>query len=237
MAVFSDHKPMRILLVEDHADIAENIGDYLEGKGHIIDFAMDGLGGMHLALTHTYDVIILDIMLPGMDGLTLCRKLRQEAHNQTPVLMLTARDTLSDKLHGYGAGTDDYLVKPFAMQELEARVQAIVRRKEPEMNRVLQVSNLELDTGSMMVCRAGRPIAINRSGLKILKILMQAYPNMVTRSELENALWGDTLPGSDSLRSHIYALRRKIDRPFKKPMLETVHGIGYRLVGTDEIST
>ena len=232
-----DNKPMRILVVEDHADIAENIGDYLEAQGHIVDFAMNGIGGMHLALTHIYDAIILDIMLPGMDGLTFCRKLRQEANNQTPVLMLTARDTLSDKLEGYNAGTDDYLVKPFALQELEVRLHALVRRSEPHACQVLRVADLELDTGRMKVRRAGQLIELNRAGLKILQMLMQAYPSIVTRAEIENTLWGDAPPGSDALRSHIYSLRCRIDRPFKHALLETVHGIGFRLVEPHEISS
>jgi CheY-like chemotaxis protein len=110
-------RPLRLLVIEDNLDIAENIGDYFQARGGILDFAMDGIGGLHLALTHPYDVIILDIMLPGMDGLTLCRKLRKEAVKAPPVLMLTARDTLNDKLEGFASGADDYLVKPFALQD------------------------------------------------------------------------------------------------------------------------
>ncbi len=227
---------MRILVVEDNPDIAENIGDYFEAQGHIEDFAMDGIGGMHLSLTQAFDVIILDIMLPGMDGLTFCKKLREEGAKQTPVLMLTARDTLSDKLEGFKAGADDYLVKPFALQELEARIIALVKRMDTAPQPVLRVCDLELDTGSLKVQRAGKPIELNRACLKILKMLMQAYPNIVSRNEIENALWGDMPPGSDALRSHIYTLRRAIDTPFEKPLLETVHGVGYRLVGHDDIS-
>jgi len=227
---------MRILVVEDNPDIAENIGDYFEAQGHIVDFAMDGIGGMHLALTQAFDVIILDIMLPGMDGLTFCKKLREEGAKQTPVLMLTARDTLSDKLEGFKAGADDYLVKPFALQELEARILALVKRMDTAPQPVLRVCDLELDTGSLKVQRAGKPIELNRACLKILKMLMQAYPNVVSRNEIENALWGDMPPGSDSLRSHIYVLRRAIDKQFEHPLLETVHGVGYKLVDPDDLS-
>ena len=115
-------RSIRILIVEDNPDLAENISDFFESQGHLLDFAMDGVGGLHLALTEDYDAIILDIMLPRMDGLTLCRKLREAGSKQTPVLMLTARDTLSDKLEGFDAGADDYLVKPFEMEELAARI-------------------------------------------------------------------------------------------------------------------
>ena len=128
MSVKKELPSLRILIVEDNVDIAENIADYLEVQGHVLDFAMDGIGGLHLALTQDYDIIVLDIMLPGMDGLTFCRKLREQGGKQTPILMLTARDTLSDKLEGFEAGADDYLVKPFELQELEARLGALVRR-------------------------------------------------------------------------------------------------------------
>lgn len=227
----------RILVVEDNVDIAENIGDYLEQEGHLLDFAMDGISGLHLALTQKFDVIVLDVMLPGMDGLTFCRKLKKETAHETPVLMLTARDTLSDKLEGFDAGADDYLVKPFALEELSARIGALVRRGIKTSPALLCVADLSIDTGKMEVQRAGRRIDINRACLKILIMLMQAYPNVVTRKEIEHTLWGDMPPGSDVLRSHIYQLRLAIDKPFAYSLLETVHGVGYRLVTSDEISS
>ncbi len=228
---------MRILVVEDNPDIAGNIGDYLEAQGYILDFAMDGIGGLHLALTQEYEAIVLDVMLPGMDGLSFCRELREKGERQTPVLMLTARDTLEDKLKGFDAGADDYLVKPFAMQELHARLEALSRRFARVKKARLVIADLELDTGRMEARRAGKTIDLNRTGLKILTILIESYPNVVSRKELEHALWGDMPPGSDALRSHIYALRTAIDKPFKIPLLETVHGVGYRLVDPDEISS
>ncbi len=236
LSVIKNKQPLRLLIVEDNPDIAENIADYLEAQGNILDFAMDGIGGLHLALTQDYDVIVLDIMLPGMDGLTFCRELREKGERRTPVLMLTARDTLADKLKGFDAGADDYLVKPFAMQELDARLEALAKRYESVQKARSVIADLELDTGRMEVKRAGKTIELNRTCLKILTILIKAYPNVVSRKELEYALWGDMLPGSDALRSHIYALRNAIDKPFKNPLLETVHGIGYRLVELDEIS-
>ena len=237
MNVKSNDRPLRILIVEDNADIAENIGDYLEQQGHILDFAMDGIGGLHLAVIHDFDVIVLDVMLPGMDGLTFCRKLRKEAGSQTSVLMLTARDTLSDKLEGFDAGADDYLVKPFALEELAARIGVLARRSSQISPPRLCIADLEVDIGKMQVQRANRKIELNRACLKILIMLLQAHPNVVTRKELEQALWGDEPPESDALRSHIYALRSAIDRPFKHSLLETVHGVGYRLVVPNEISS
>lgn len=234
----ADHhsRPLRLLVIEDNLDIAENIGDYFQARGGIIDFAMDGIGGLHLALIHPYDVIILDIMLPGMDGLTLCRKLRKEAVKATPVLMLTARDTLDDKLEGFASGADDYLVKPFALRELAARIEALLKRGRPVDRPVLRVADLEMDLGRMEARRAGRLIKLNRVCMQILTILMKAYPNVTPRDELEIALWGEMPPGSDALRSHIYALRRAIDKPFTYPLLQTMHGIGYRLATPDENS-
>ena len=231
-----DSRALRILIVEDNIDIAENIGDYLEIQGHVMDFAMDGINGLHLALTEDYDAIVLDIMLPGMDGLKFCRKLREEAEKQTPVLMLTARDTLSDKLEGFDAGADDYLVKPFELEELSARLQALVRRSDYTKKKFLRVSDLEIDLGKMQVQRAGRAVELNRACLKILTLLMQASPNVVSRKEIEQALWSDMPPGSDALRSHIYILRRAIDRPFKRHLIQTIHGVGYKLVDPNDLS-
>jgi len=237
LSVNRDSRFLKVLIVEDNADIAENIGDYLEAQGHVIDYALEGIGGLHLALTQDFDVIVLDIMLPGMDGLTFCRKLRVDAEKHTPVLMLTARDTLSDKLEGFDAGADDYLVKPFALEELAARIGVLIRRTSVPLQDFLRVADLEFDRGKMKVHRAGRPVELNRACLKILAMLMQAHPKVVTRNELEYALWGDSPPGSDALRSHIYALRRAVDKAFKRPLIETVHGVGYRLVEPDEISS
>jgi DNA-binding response OmpR family regulator len=225
----------RILIVEDNIDIAENISDYLEIQGHVTDFAMDGISGLHLALTQDYDAIILDIMLPGMDGLTFCRKLREEGEKVTPVLILTARDTLSDKLEGFDAGADDYLVKPFELEELSARIQALVRRFDQAKKKSLRVGDLELDLGRMQVQRAGRSIELNRACLKILTMLIQASPNVVSRKEIEHALWSDMPPGSDVLRSHIYTLRRAIDKPYKRPLIQTVHGVGYKLAAPNDL--
>jgi len=230
-------RSIRILIVEDNPDLAENISDFFESQGHLLDFAMDGIGGLHLALTEDYDAIILDIMLPRMDGLTFCRKLREAGIKQTPVLMLTARDTLSDKLEGFDAGADDYLVKPFELEELAARIHALVRRSDPQEERVLQVADLEVDIGKMQVHRAGRHIELNRACMKILTMLMQASPNVVQRKEIEYALWSDMPPGSDALRTHIYTLRRAIDKSFKNPLIHTIHGVGYKLVDPNEIST
>ena len=230
-------RSIRILIVEDNPDLAENISDFFESQGHLLDFAMDGIGGLHLALTEEYDAIILDIMLPRMDGLTFFRKLREADSKHTPVIMLTARDTLSDKLEGFDAGADDYLVKPFELEELAARIHALVRRSDPRESMILQVADLEVDIGKRQAHRAGRPIELNRVCMKILTMLMQSSPNVVPRKELTHALWGDMPPDSDALRTHIYTLRQAIDKTFKNHLIHTVHGVGYKLVDPDDIST
>jgi len=219
---------IRVLIIEDNPAIVENMTDFLEPKGYILDFAMDGIGGLHLALTQDYDVIVLDIMLPGMDGITLCRKLRLKSDIQVPVIMLTARDTLEDKLLGFDSGADDYLVKPFALKELEARIKALTKRRKPD-NKILKISDLQMDTGTWEVSRQGEIIPLNNTCLAILKLLMEASPNVVSRQEIENSLWGDMPPGSDVLRSHIYTLRKKIDKPFDHALIETVHGMGFKI--------
>jgi DNA-binding response OmpR family regulator len=225
---------LRVLVVEDHQDIAANIADFLEARGHQADFAYNGVNGMHLALTREFDVIVLDVMLPGMDGYTFCRKLREEAKRDTPILMLTARDSLADKLAGFRAGTDDYLTKPFSLEEFEARLLSLFRRSRPNRGPLLGVGDLELDLGTRRVRRAGQVIDLNPASFRILTELMQASPNLVTKERLEAVLWGDAPPTSDALRSQIYLLRQAIDRPFQRPLLATIHGVGYRLSVSDE---
>lgn len=226
---------MRILVIEDHRDIAENIGDFLAPKGHEIDYAADGITGLHLAIANEYDVIVLDLMLPKLDGLEVCRKLREEAKKDTPLLMLTARDQLENKVEGFRAGADDYLVKPFALKELEVRLEALRRRSASAVTpRVLKVADLEFDPSTQVVKRAGKRLDLNPSLRTLLALLMTNKHRVVRRDELEAALWGDERPDADVLRAHIYALRSAIDKPFAHKLLHTVHGMGYRLSDSDE---
>lgn len=222
---------IRILIIEDNIDIANNISDFLKPQGYICDLALNGVHGLHLAISNNYDVIILDLMLPGMDGITLCKKLREEAKVYTPVLMLTARDTLDDKIMGFDSGADDYLVKPFAIRELAARINVLANRGRFVSQSSLRVSDLVLDLGTLAVQRAGKRIELTKTCLYILKILMQASPNVVSRQEIEETIWGDMIPGSDALRSHIYTLRQKIDKPFDTNLIHTIQGIGYKVSG------
>lgn len=220
-----------ILLVEDNHHLSEMLGEYLEGKGFEVDYAADGLEGYRLARENTYDVIILDLMLPRMDGLEVCRALREDAHNNTPILMLTARDTLDDKLTGLAAGADDYLTKPFAVQELEARLKSLIRRDKRQMRSggVLQVADLVLDTASLRVSRGNVQLTLSPIAFKLLTILMRESPRVVSRHAIECEIWGDVLPDTDTLRSHLYSLRKIIDKPFDTQLLQTVQGAGYRI--------
>ena len=223
-----------ILLIEDNRGISEMVGEFLERRGYGLDYATDGVTGLHLAVSNSYDVIVLDLMLPGIDGLELCRKLRNEAKKSTPVLMLTARDTIEDKLVGLDAGADDYLVKPFEIRELEARVRALIRRDRRQVSaEVLHVGDLVLDTATLRLTRAGQELTVSPIGLKLLGILMRESPRVVSRRDIEREVWGDLLPDSDTLRSHLYNLRKIIDKPFQKSLLHTIHSAGYRLADLD----
>lgn len=221
--------PIRVLIVEDNRDICENIAAYLAKHSYIPDFAYDGISAMHLALTNPFDVIVLDLMLPGMDGLSFCQKLRTDAAIETPVLMLTARDTLDDKLKGFAAGADDYLVKPFALQELHARLQALYKRSHGRTDKLLTVADLTLNRSTLQVHRAGQRIELTPAGIRLLQRLMEQSPSVVTRDVLETLLWADEPPDGDALRSHLYKLRQAVDRPFARALIHTVHRIGYRI--------
>lgn len=227
-------KSFRILIVDDNRDICENIGDYLEAKGHIVDFAFDGISALHLVLTKTFDVVVLDLMLPGMDGLTVCQKIRNETDKEIQIIMLTAKDTLPEKIEGFEAGADDYLVKPFALQELYARILAITKRGHSSTAPLLIVGDLTLNKHTLEVKRAGQTLILNPICLRILSHLMDASPSVVTREDLEVLLWGDKRPDSDALRTHLYKLRQIIDKPFSRPLLHTVHRLGYRLAEIEE---
>lgn len=221
---------MRILIIEDHHDIAANIGDFLEIQGHFVDFADNGVMGLNLAVNEAFDLIILDINLPRMDGFSVCETLRNEYQSQVPVLMLTARAALTDKIKGFKSGAWDYLVKPFALEELLLRINALGLRKDTNQNKTLQVGSLVLDITNWQVSREGIQIQMHKACLQILELLMRSSPNIVSRKDLEYLLWGDQPPDSNPLRSHIHELRSKIDKPFDDAMIQTVRGLGFKLI-------
>jgi len=217
-----------ILLVEDHQDLAGTVGDFLEAHHYAVDFAADGLLAMHLAVTQPFDAIVLDIMLPGLDGISVCKRLRKDAQLTTPILMLTAKDQLDDKLTGFDVGADDYLVKPFDLPELVARIEALIRRGRG-ISSVFSVGELTMNLDTMEVHRGDTEIKLSRTLFDMLKILLREAPKVVPRETIERELWGDDLPDSDTLRSHLYNLRRALDKPFDYPMIETLAGRGYRI--------
>ena len=224
---------MKILLIEDDADIASNIGQYFEDKGHLLDYAYSGEPGLRLATAERFDLIILDLMLPGKDGISVCREFRQQASHDTPILMLTARDTLDDKIEGFEAGTDDYLVKPFSLRELEMRVHALTRRGNAKnTSSTINIGDLELNRDTMQVNRGDRAIELKPKAFRILEYLMLNTERVVSRQELIDRIWPDDPPEGDPLRVHIHNLRAQIDKPFDHDLIHTVHGVGYRIGGT-----
>ena len=224
---------MKILVVEDDERISDAVVEYLGELHYAVEAAYDGQSAWDLLEAFPYDLILLDVMLPIMDGLTLCQKLRAKGF-ETPILMLTARDTIGDKVVGLDAGADDYLVKPFEMPELAVRVEALIRRDKGDVSdTVYKIADLELDTERMVAIRAGKRLTLSPRSFEILRVLMRRAPAVVSRRELEKELWGDEVPDSDALRSHLYNLRRIVDKPFDRPLIETLPGQGFRIVDTD----
>lgn len=217
----------RVLVVEDSVDILSNVVEYLSTKGWSVEGTCSSADAWERLQAGGIDLLVLDIGLPGMDGLTLCRRIRL-ADAKLPILMLTARDSIDDRVDGLSAGADDYLVKPFSLRELAARLEALLRRAYGAENAVLRVADLALDCRTMRVTRAGRPIELNPTCLKILKTLMLASPGIVSRERLEAVVWSGMLPpASDSLRSNMYLLRQAVDKPFAASLIQTHPRLGW----------
>lgn len=216
---------MRILIIEDDRTIATNLYDFLTAQGHLVDAAADGTTGLRLAGLHPFDAIVLDLGLPGIDGIKLCTKLRSEVHVDAPVLMLTARDTLQDKLQGFNAGADDYLVKPFALKEVEARLKALHKRNTGCVTSKIMTSGaLTFDPRTLAVCFAAKDVKLPPKCIKLVEVLIAAPGRLFSRADLEAAVWGDTQETSDTLRSHMYLLRRALIDCGGYDPIETVHG-------------
>ena len=221
----------KILIIEDNPDIVANIYAFFEPKGFELDNAHNGISGLTLASNNRYDVILLDVMLPGMDGTKLCKKLREELHDKTPVLMLTARDTILDKVAGFDSGADDYLVKPFSLVELESRIKALIRRhKDDHFEHGLTVGTLSLNHSEHTITREGKSLKLTPTGFKILHTLMSAAPRVVSKTELEEKVWGEDIPSSDALRTHMHGVRAQVDKPFDEIMIVTLPGVGYQII-------
>ncbi len=225
---------MRVLIIEDDVGIASNLYDYLESRGHVVESATDGLSGYRMAVALEFDALLLDVRLPRLSGLELCRRLRSEAELDTPVLMLTAMDSLDDKLGGFSSGADDYLVKPYSLREVEARLLALTKRHHGQIiQRQLKAGDLIYDPASMVVTRGGEPVRLPPKCIRILAAMMAGPGRVFRRCELETLAWGGELVTSDTLRAHMHLLRRALDREGRPNPIETIHGIGYRLMAAE----
>lgn len=224
---------LTVLLVEDTLAIATEVCDYLEEQGVQVDFAATGRHGLQLAQEQNYDVVILDVMLPDMTGIQVCESIKLTCDPIPPVLLLTARDSISDKSEGFAAGADDYLTKPFELQELYLRCQALARRQQLHQAQTVKIGELEVNERQQLAQREGQVLKLSNTDFAILLLLVRAFPNAVSRQQVISKVWGDDMPDSDVLRSHIYTLRQALDKPFATPMLTTLHGVGFRLQTTE----
>ena len=220
---------MRVLLIEDDVTIARLLKEGLEDESYAVDVANDGSEGYRTAAADDYDVIILDIMLPEMNGYEVCRALRNDG-NKTPILMLTARDTERDIVEGLDTGADDYLAKPFSFDVLLARIRALLRRPNEKLEEILQVGDLKLDPSSKKVTRASQEINLTAKEYGVLEYLMRNKGKVLSKEQIISHVWdfdADVLPNNVEL--FIMFLRRKIDKPFKSKLIHTVSGFGYKL--------
>ena len=220
---------MRLLLIEDDRRLSRTLGLCLSEEGYVVDSAFDGVEGQELAEAAPYDAIILDVLLPRMDGFDVCRALRRNGVG-VPILMLTARDAVADRVRGLDAGADDYLVKPFALHELLARLRALLRRGAAQKSGVLAAGDLCADPATHFVERAGRRLRLTAREFSLLEYFLR-HPNQVlTRAQIEQHLWSyDAITASNVVDVAVRRLRRKIDDPFEVKLLETLYGLGYRL--------
>lgn len=217
---------MLILLVEDNRLLSNNIIQYLELSGIECDYAFNLAQADMLISQQQFDAIILDLNLPDGDGIEACERWKAQCIT-SPIIMLTARSSLNERLNGFAVGADDYLVKPFAMEELVARLKVVAQRR-PAPQR-LTIGDLEIDFANHMVYRQGQLLALSKTGWQILALLARRSPETVSREEIERTIWLNSAPDSDSLRSHIHLLRRVIDRPFERQILHTIRGVGLSL--------
>jgi len=221
-----------MLIVEDHANLATNLLEFFSDTRYVLDFASDGLTALHLIATNQYDVIVLDIMLPGLSGFELCRGMREDLQCATPVIIMTSKDQLQDKEQGFNVGADDYLVKPFNLRELQLRVDALYRRKEGYSTTTdISIPGILFNPGTFMVSTAdGRKLELSGTAARIFEELIKAYPNFLSYTEIQDRVWGEKEVDMNTLRTHVYSLRRLLQDTFSYPMIKTMHGRGYRLL-------
>ncbi|RMJ06107.1 Response regulator ArlR [Marinobacter litoralis] len=226
----SHHARLRLLIVEDQVDLAENLFEFLGEDRYVLDFAADGLTALHLLATQSYDVIVLDLMLPGVNGYEICRRIREDLQCQTPVILMTALGALNDKEKGFECGADDYLVKPFELRELQLRIDALNRRYSPQRS-VLMAGDIRFDPGTLEVELNGIKVTLSGTPARIFELLMRAYPNFSSHEALSEAVWGSHQKEAEvnSLRTHIYTLRKALQAGLGHGLVKTIHGRGYCL--------
>jgi len=224
---------LSILVVEDHPTIARQVVDFLKGLKWQADHAATGALAIALATRETYDVVLLDLNLPDVDGLEVCRAIKARAPRNVPVLMLTARDAFEDKARGFNEGADDYLTKPFDLRELALRCEALARRGQLHVKHEMQLGPLTLLQREKRALHNNIPVTLTQIGFRILMAMATAYPNAVSRSALMHDLWGANPPDSDALKSHIYALRKQLEQAGATTMIVTIPQLGYRLALPD----
>lgn len=227
---------LSILIIEDNAALAANFYDYLEACGHNPDAAPDGESALGLLAINRYDAIVLDWMMPRMDGITMLERLRKQEKSRIPVILVTAKDQVEDKIQGFVTGADDYVVKPVALPELEIRLQVLVRRSRGAQAeaRILEVADLSFNLETLAVTRAGKNVSMTPVRRQLLEYLMRKSPNLVRREELEALIWDDNIPDRDVLRSHMHMLRKAVDGNSATKLIRTIAGSGYRLSGSDD---
>lgn len=218
----------RILIVEDDVDVAAGISGFLERRGHDLDFAYNGRQALTRLSSNVYDVVLLDLNLPAVDGLEICRSLQDDELARIPVIITSARDTVDDVLTGFESGAWDYLAKPFSFAELGARIDVALARVRTAMLPVVSVGEAKLDSESRSIEFRGSGLQLHRTGFEIMRILMSNAPKTVTTERIRELLWGDRAPGSDPLRAHVYKLRTQLRDRFGREMIQTVKGVGYR---------
>ncbi|GHF99003.1 response regulator transcription factor [Thalassotalea marina] len=220
---------MKILVVEDNPVIGKQLVEFLNAQRWTVDLATTGELAISLCQQEIFDIVLLDLNLPGIDGLAVCQAIKHKAERNTPVLMLTARDAFEDKAKGFATGADDYLTKPYDLREVALRCQALTRRQDLLRSNTLQIGELTLHTADRTAFRHSQPLKLTQTGFIILKTLMEAYPEAVSRRVLMHNIWGDDIPDSDALKSHMYSLRNVVDKPFDKALIKTILNLGFKL--------
>lgn len=219
---------LKILFVEDHKPLLDNLSEFFHDQHYETDFAADGLTALHLLATQDYDVIVLDVMLPGVSGISLCERIRKDLNKATPVILLTALDSIDDKIKGFTTGADDYLTKPFDMRELELRIKAVSKRKHQLGDKIV-AGDISFAPGSLVVAGKERQLTLSGLSATLFEVLIRAYPNYVSYEDISNQLWGIPETDEHTIRTHVYMLRKLLKQGLGRSLIKGIYGRGYQL--------